>query len=201
MNDENLADCPVSTRRTAARRFNEQVNTTTTTFNETADASSWLNMNQMRASAENEREFLSAGLWLTTVIFLALTIAIAALSGIFSLANIWFHPVQFIFGVLGLYIWNGIAIAMCCLTIIFWTSLYLIFITNNIAITETLRANFYFKSTQLTSLGWSFWILFVNIAFHLINIGFIYYRSYLLAREPKAPAITVNKNDSTLLVY
>lgn len=160
-----------------------------------------MNMNQSRASAEYEKEFLSAGLWLATVIFLALTIAFASISGLSSLINIWWHPVNFVFGVFGLYIWNGIAIGLCSLTMIFWGSLHIIFITNNIGITDTLRSKAHYSSKDLANLGYSFWIILVTIVCHVINIGLIYYRNYLLQREPKAPAITVNKNDSTILVY
>ena len=196
MNEETLASCPISTNSRASR-FNEQVNETSTTTN----TSSSMNMNQSRTSAKYEKEFLSAGLWLTTVIFLSATIAFALMSGLLSLINIWWHPVNFLFSVFGLYIWNGIAIGLCSLTMIFWASLYLIFITNNIAITDTLRITPHYTSTDLANLGYSFWILFVTIVCHVLNIGLIYYRSYLLEREPKPPAITVNKNDSTILVY
>lgn len=190
LNDANLMACPESTRR-----FNEQVN------NETAATSSRAHMNQSRASAKHENEFLSAGLWLTTVIFLALTIAFALLSGFFSMINIWCNPYRFLLGVAGLYIWNLAAAALICLTMIFWTSLHLIFLTNNIGITDTLRSAAHYSSNGLASLGYSFWILFATLACHLINIGIIYYRNYLLQREPKPPVITVNKNDSTILVY
>lgn len=195
LNDVALAPCPESMRRSVTSRFNEQVNATTT------NTSSAMNMNQSRASARYEEEFLSAGLWLTTVIFLSLTIAFAFVSVVFSMVNIWWHPVSFLFSVFGLYIWNGIAIALCALTMIFWSSLYLMFIANNIGITETLRNISHYTSTDLASLSYSFWILFGAIACHIINIGLIYCRSYLLQREPKPPAITVNKNDSTILVY
>lgn len=188
MNDEELATCPEST----TSRFNEQVNKTT---------SSTTNMNQSRASAKYEKEFLSAGLWLTTVIFLAATIAFASLSALFSLINVWYNPVRTLIGVFGLYIWNGLAVVFCCLTMIFWVSQFSIFISSNIGITDTLRSTAHYSSTDLASLGYSFWLLFVTIVCHLVNVALVYFRSYLLQREPKAPAITVNKNDSTILVY
>lgn len=195
MNDENLTSCPESTART--RRFNEQVNDTTTA----TTTSSQAYMNQSKASAIHEKEYLSAYLWLFCVIFLALTIAFASLSGLFSLINIWCNPVHSLLGVAGLYVWNLVAAALCCLTMIFWASLYLIFIAKNIGITDTLRSVAHYSSDGLASLGYSFWILSATLACHLINCGLIYYRNYLLQQEPKAPVITVNKNDSTILVY
>jgi clarin len=187
MNDESLASCPESSSA-KIRQFTEQVNATT-------------NMNQARASATYESEFLSAGLWLTTVVFLSLTISFAVLSGFFSIVNIWFNPTRFLISAFGLYVWNGIAAGLCVLTMIFWSSLYLIFISNNIGITDTLRNTAHYSSKELAHLGFSFWILFATIFCHLINIALVYYRNFLLQREPRAPVITVSKNDSTILVY
>lgn len=187
MNDESLASCPVSTS-VKMRQFDEQVNVT-------------VNMNQARTSEKHESEFLSAGLWLATLVFLSLTVTFATLSGFFSIFNIWFNPVWFIFGVFGLYVWNGIAAGFCFLTIIFWTLLYFVSISDNIGITDTLRSTAHYSSNDLVKLGFSFWILFVTIACHLMNIRIVYYRNIFLQRQPRAPAITVNKNDSTILVY
>jgi hypothetical protein len=187
MNDESLASCPESTA-SKMQLFNEQVNVTT-------------NVNHAKASATYESEFLSAGLWLSTTVFLSMTIAFALLSGFFAFINIWFNPVRFLFGVFGLYVWNGIAASLCFLTMIFWSSLYLIFINKNIGITDTLRSTAHYSSNDLAHLGFSFWILFVTIVCHLVNIGLVYYRNFLLQREPRAPTITVSKNDSTILVY
>lgn len=130
-----------------------------------------------------------------------MTIAFAAISGIFSLFNIFFNPAQLLFSAFGLFVWNGIAAVLCALTMIFWGSLYLIFISQNIAIADTLQSTAHYSSTDLAGLGFSFWILFGTIVLHGVNIGLVYYRNYLLQREPRAPVITVSKNDSTILVY
>lgn len=191
MDDREIIGCPESTAKTKARQF-EQVNTT---------SSSTMNMNQSRAAAKYEKEFLSAGLWLTTIIFLALTTAFAFIAFAFSFVNIWWNPVRDLFGAFGLYIWNGIAFTLCLMSMIFWLSMHFIFISKNIAIADTLRTVGHFTSADLAGLDYSFWILFVPLVCHAINIGLIFYRSYLLEQEPKAPAITVSKNDSTILVY
>jgi clarin len=185
MNDESLASCPLSTGK--MQQFNEQVNVKT---------------NEIRGkSTVFEKEFLSAGLWMSTVVFLSITLAFTAVSGGFSVFNIFCSPAQFLFSAFGLYVWNGIAAGLCSLTMIFWGSLFAIFITNNIGITDTLTTIGHYSSDDLASLGFSFWILLVPIALHLTNIGLVYYRNFLLQKEPRAPVITVSKNDSTILVY
>lgn len=186
INNETLANCPTTSEK--MRLFNEQVNAKT-------------NVNQAKAETTHAAEFLSAGLWLTTLVFLSLTITFAVISGLFSIFNTFWNPASFLFSTFGLYIWNGIAAALCLLTMIFWGSLYLIFISKNIAITDTLRTTATYSSNDLAGLGFSYWILLVTIFLHLGNILLVIYRNYLLQREPKAPVITVSKNDSTILVY
>jgi hypothetical protein len=190
MNDEELANCRESTQKaaTSLSQFNEQVNATSSS-------------SSSKSSAEYESEFLSAGLWLSTVVTLALAIAFATLSSFMALLNISWNPVRDLQGVFGLYIWNGLAIALCCLTMVFWGSLHLLFISHNIAITDTLRRIAHYSSSDLASLGFSFWIIFASVACHLVSIALIYCRAKLLQRAPKPPAITVSKNDSTILVY
>jgi clarin len=186
MNDESLAICPSASGK--KRQPNEQVNAMT-------------NVIQGKATSPYESEFLSAGLWLSTIVFLSMTVAFAVISGLFSVFNIFCNPAQFLFSAFGLYVWNGIAAGLCFLTMIFWGSLYLIFISNNIGISDTLTSTAHYSSNDLAGLGFSYWILLVTLFLHLANIGLIYYRNYLLQREPRAPAITVSKNDSTILVY
>lgn len=36
---------------------------------------------------------------------------------------------------------------------------------------------------------------------HIINIALVLWRSHIIAIEPKAPTITVEKNDNTVLLY
>jgi hypothetical protein len=141
--------------------------------------------------------FLSAGLWLTTVIFMSLSCVLALISGFFSMINIIFNPYRMLTSTFGLYIWNGIAAGLVLLTMIFWLSLHLIFISNNIAIADTLGVDGIYSSDGLATLGFSFWILLVSIFSHLINIALVYYRNYLLQNEPKTSVITVTKNEST----
>ena len=179
------------------QQLNEQVKAVTNVNQEKAVT----NVIQEKASSPYEKEFLSAGLWLSTVVFLSMTIFFAGLSGILALFNIFCNPSQLLLSTVGLYLWNGVTVILCLLTMIFYSSLYFIFISKNIGITDTLSTVAHYSSNDLAGLGFSFWILFATIGLHLGNIGVVYYRNYLLQMEPKAPAITVNKNDSTILVY
>jgi cellulose synthase/poly-beta-1,6-N-acetylglucosamine synthase-like glycosyltransferase len=147
-------------------------------------------------SATGEKKFLSAGLWLTTVIFLALSCIFALVSCFFSFLNIFWRPFRTLTSAFGLYIWNLIAAIICLLTMIFWLSLYFIFITNNIAITDTLLIENGYSSKGMSRLGFSFWIMIISICCHIANIGVVYYRNIRLQQEPKTPVIKLKKNES-----
>lgn len=102
-------------------------------------------------------EFFSAALHLTTIIFLALTATFILISAIFAIVNVIFNPVEAILNVFGLYIWNGIASGLALITIILWISLFATSLTNNIAITDTLRKDARYTSEGLATIGVSFW--------------------------------------------
>lgn len=62
-----------------------------------------------------------------------------------------------LFSILGLYIWNGIAIGATVLTLMIWGILYGISLSINIAIPDTLRPTASFNSNGLADLGYSYW--------------------------------------------
>lgn len=142
-----------------------------------------------------EEEFLSNGLWLTTIIFMGFSSVFALVTCFFSMLNIFWRPFRTLSSPFGLYIWNGIAAIFCILTMIFWMSLHLIFITKNVAITDTLTAIGRYSSVGLASLGFSFWILIIPVLCHVANICLIYYRSFKLQHEPKPSVVELNKHD------
>lgn len=193
LNGENLASCPASRTTKQTQFINEQVNVMTTekSYDE----------KQASEAATFEDEFLSASLWLTTVIFLAVSSLFALISAFFSMINIICNPIHYLTSPYGLYVWNGLAAFFCSLTMIIWSVLYGMNISTNIAITDTLRTVSRYSSDGLAHFGFSFWILIVPIFCHLVNLCLIYYRNYLLQHQPRPPVITVRKNDSTILVY
>ncbi|KAG5677465.1 hypothetical protein PVAND_007223 [Polypedilum vanderplanki] len=159
---EILEMCPTSKSRQATN-FNEQVK------NVLAKATK-INYN-VDVSAAIEDEFLSAGLWLTTLVFLSMSSIIALISAFFSMLNILCNPVNLLTSTFGLYIWNGIGASLSAITMIIWSSFFAISIRKNIAITETLKSTGRYSSDGLANFGFSFWILIASVLCHLINIG------------------------------
>lgn len=150
---------------------------------------------EYEASTNVNEGFLSNGLWITTVIFLGLSCVFGVVSCFFSMLNIFWRPFRTLTSPFGLYIWNGIAAIFCFLTMIYWISLHFIFITNNVAVTDTLTVETKrYSSEGLASLGFSFWIIIVSVLCHVGNIGLIYYRSIILLNIPKPSVVELKKN-------
>uniref|UniRef100_A0A1L8DA18 Putative conserved plasma membrane protein n=1 Tax=Nyssomyia neivai TaxID=330878 RepID=A0A1L8DA18_9DIPT len=160
-----------------------------------------LDLNTRQQDVPSEKQFINAGLWLTTILFLCITIIFTFLCTVQSLANILSNPVWSIFSVYGLYIWNGLAIGFAVLTLILYGSLFAVYIRYNIAVRHTLTINTILSSDGLASLGFSYWILFGPIVLHSINIGLLLWRKWLMEKEPPPVAINVKMHDSTALVY
>lgn len=161
--------------------------------------------NQVKAitsgRAASKEDFINAGLWLTTVIFLGIATAFAGASASFAIINVLFNPVEPVFSVFGLYIWNGIVIGATVLTMIMWGALYGSHLSENIAITDTLTPEAPYSSADLASLGASFWVLFIPILLHGSNVGLLLWRQYEINKEPPPTTIDVDKSDLTIIMY
>lgn len=155
----------------------------------------------VNAKATPREEFINAGLWLTTVIFLGVACAFAGASASFSIINVLFNPVEPIFSVFGLYIWNGVVIGAVLLTMILWGALFGSTLSDNIGITDTLTSQAPYSSKGLAALGASYWILFLPMIFHGCNVGLLLWRQYEINKEPPATTINVDKSDLTIHMY
>lgn len=152
-------------------------------------------------AATSKDEFINAGLWLSTVIFLGIATALAGASASFAIINVLFNPVEPFFSVFGLYIWNGIVIGTTVLTMILWGALYGSQLSTNIAITDTLTPEAPYSSANLASLGASYWVLFIPIVLHSGNIGLLLWRQYEINKEPPPTTIDLDKSDLTIIMF
>lgn len=145
--------------------------------------------------------FINGGLILSVYIMMSFSLVFAIISAIFSLTNIWFSSTYEIANVKGLYYWNGLVIFFTTLTMILYGILFNTSIVDNIAVAGTLTETPSYSSQGLASLGYSYWILFLPIILHSLNIVLVKYRFVQLHRSKPNQVLSVDKVDSTILVY
>lgn len=98
------------------------------------------------------------GFWVAAVSFMSLGCTFALVSSGFAALNIFHSPVEPIWGVLGLYIWNGVAAACAALVLIVWGALFGVRLSSNVAVTDTLVAGAgAYVSDGLAAMGYSYW--------------------------------------------
>lgn len=152
-------------------------------------------------SESSSEILLNAALFLAVDITLSLSILFAVLSAVSSLLNVWCSSPYGMLNVPGLFYINGIVIGLIGFTIVLYGSLYGSYIQKNIAIADTLSKFANYSSEGLADLGYSYWILFFPLLLHIFNIIMLKYRAFLVHRNAPPPVLSIEKNDSTILVY
>nr|CAD7256321.1 unnamed protein product [Timema shepardi] len=61
-------------------------------------------------SYTSDRRFINAGIWVSSIVFLAMALFMSLVSAGFGVYNAAFNPIETYLAVPGLYIWNGIAV-------------------------------------------------------------------------------------------
>ncbi|XP_065360033.1 uncharacterized protein LOC135953924 [Calliphora vicina] len=147
--------------------------------------------------------FISASLYICSVMFLCLAFSFALMSFVCSAINLKWHPVERIFNIFGLFIWNGIAIVGCFWSLAFWSAMFGSQLRFNIAITDTLRQQLKFRSEGYASLGYSYYLVIVIMVLHIINLVLLFVRNYSIGKQPhQVPHnITIDDTDARLEFY
>lgn len=147
---------------------------------------------------ERRKLFINASLYITTLFFLVLALVFSFLSGIFSALNVVINPVYMLFSVPGLYIWNAVAAFSSILTLIVWAAQNGS-LADNFAVQDTLRLEYPYDSTGLSSMGYSFYLIIGSVVIHgVLNNGLLYWRQMIINREPPPVMIQIDKPEDIL---
>jgi hypothetical protein len=158
--------------------------------------------NTTKAENHNSTDgFVNAGLLIAVFVALALSILFATISMVQTMVLIFYSSPYSILNVFGLYMWNIVAFLFTILTLILYGSLFASSLINNIAIADTLNQPTKYSSEGLAKLGFSYWILFVPICMHFVNLGLLKYRTILMNRSEPLPVLRIDRSDTNLMVY
>ncbi|XP_067012029.2 clarin-3 isoform X2 [Anabrus simplex] len=148
-----------------------------------------------------DKQFVNAGLWVSTVLFLVLALVITGASSLLAVLNAATNPSRTCLAMDGLYFWNGAAAFLDLLVLILWGSQFAVTLTDNVAVADVIKGDY--TSSGLASLGYSYWLVFVSLLLSLASVAVLAVRDYLLSREPPPPAFNpdISAKDGTIFLY
>lgn len=142
------------------------------------ESSTQAKSNSTDSNNRMKKSYISAPLWLVTVLFFSTAQLFSLVAMTCALINIKWHPIEPIFNVYGLYIWNTVVIVCLSGTLIFWYALYNNHLIYNVAITDTLRQELNFISDGYARLGYCFYLLLILILLHVIILILLCFRAH-----------------------
>ncbi|KAL1498319.1 hypothetical protein ABEB36_009135 [Hypothenemus hampei] len=147
----------------------------------------------------SKENFINAGVWLSTLIFLILAILFGIVSSALAFFNTVSNPIEYFLSVHSLYYYNSIAFCCTVFYMILFGVVYHIRIFHNIAIYDTLVGSM--TSDKTAELGYSYWISFAPLVLYVSSIASLYYRNYLIERDPKHEIVDLDAQGANPNLY
>jgi hypothetical protein len=111
------------------------------------------------------------GLWVFTILCVAISIIFGVVSCIFSIINTVMTPIESISGVNGLYLWNGMGALFSTGACVSWLIQYRTRWRKNVLSPEEIDDGW--SSENRASLGISFFLVVIALGLFLLNIIFV----------------------------
>uniref|UniRef100_A0A1I8MEC2 Uncharacterized protein n=1 Tax=Musca domestica TaxID=7370 RepID=A0A1I8MEC2_MUSDO len=141
---------------------------------------------------------MPSSIHLCCILFLSLQLTFSLMAFVCSGINLKWHPVERIFNIFGLFIWNAIAAGCCFWCLALWAAMFGSHLRYNIAVTDTLRQQLNFTSEGYASLGGAYYSVVVVMILHIINLALLFARQrYFMDGQPhNAVANNINIDDA-----
>ncbi|XP_043189454.1 clarin-2-like isoform X3 [Amphibalanus amphitrite] len=147
---------------------------------------------------QSEPEFMSYGLWLSTIVMLGAAIAFTLVAAMFAILNTATTPVETIFGVIGLYVWNAIAMVFELLALSLWGAQFHQHLQHSVLWRDELTQQW--TTDGMANLGYSYWLVFVAMFLHAVNMGVLWFGTH--QRKPKTVQVPVDRGaNNTNIIY
>ncbi|KAG5864077.1 hypothetical protein JTB14_005899 [Gonioctena quinquepunctata] len=139
--------------------------------------------------SSEKKKFINCGVWVSTILFLVVSLVFGLLASALSMYNIVSSPVQVYLSLLGIYVYNGIAMGCSILAMVLWGVMFIITTYHDIAIYHTLVGRM--TSDKRASLGYSYWINIISVVFYCGSLVVFYIRQFLLSKDPKHKIVEI----------
>lgn len=140
------------------------------------------------------------GLWLFTILCVAIAIIFGVVSIIFAIINTIITPIEIITGLQGLYLWNGMGSLFCTGACVSWIIQFRTKLRKNVLTSEEIQDGW--SSENRALLGYSFFLVVIALFLFLLNILLV----SLATRKPwiqrRAPRPLSDKNpEGVIMLY
>lgn len=153
----------------------------------------------VRTEMSTNPQLMNFGLWLFTILSLALALLFGVVSAVFAVINTVMTPVEVITGVVGLYLWNGIAALFSLAAILSWVAQFHLKLNVNVMSKDEQKSQW--VSEGYAEFGFSFWFVAVALVLFVGNVGLV---SLALKQpwESRQPKRTPEKNpEGVIMLY
>jgi len=139
------------------------------------------------------------GLWMFTVLCVALAMLFGLVSSIFAVINTVMTPIEVITGLQGLFLWNGMGALFCTGACISWLIQFRSKLRRNVLTTDEIKDGW--TSENRAWLGYSFFLVVAALALYLLNVLLV----ALASRRPgprNKPRPSTDKNpEGVIMLY
>ncbi|XP_023239742.1 clarin-3-like isoform X2 [Centruroides sculpturatus] len=157
------------------------------------------NNNTVKTILKEDPPMIIYGLWLFTVLSVALSMLFGLVGAIFAVINSVTTPVELITGILGLYLWNGMGALFSLGAVISWILQFYLKLNKNVMTKEELKLKW--NSDGRSSFGYSFILVIVALCLYVINIIIV----TIIIKQPwkiKVPKTKIQKNpEGVIMLY
>ncbi|XP_054167216.1 clarin-3-like [Oppia nitens] len=126
----------------------------------------------MKQELSKNDNFMVFGLWLFTVLCVAIAMLFGIVSSVFAIINTVMTPIEVITGIQGLFLWNGLAALFCMFGGISWLFQYKNSLRRNV-LTQDEQSDGW-TSDGRSWFGYSYFFVIIALVLFLLNIILVY---------------------------
>ncbi|KAF5303800.1 hypothetical protein FQR65_LT08136 [Abscondita terminalis] len=132
--------------------------------------------------ADINDKFINAGLYISTIVFLALSVIFGFIAAVLAVWNTAGNPIEVVFSIYGIYVYNFIACISSMIAIILWGALFGSHIKNNVSFSHTITGDMTTSGTA--NLGFSYWLMLPSMVLYAAALIVLILRQHLINQEP-----------------
>lgn len=153
---------------------------------------------QTNTTDTSNKKYINCGIWVTTILFLVVSMLFGLISSGLSFYNTNINPIQVYLSIYGLFLYNAIALFSLIIAMMVWGVFYNLSIYHDVAIFDTLTGAM--ESDKTAYLGYSYWLNIAPLILYMMSIAVLFLRQYLISKDP-GHKIVQRQDDGDPVIY